>query len=66
MTTKKSNYCEITFLIEFFFFLSYVHCACNVIKLILKMFAPVIRENMQSSGSHGVDISREERYVKMV
>lgn len=43
---------------------SYVHCGCAVIKLILKMFGPVIKENMQAPTGHGIDINREERYEK--
>lgn len=40
---------------------------CNTLKLILKHFGPVIKTNVQSPvGSFGVDISREERYMKSV
>ena len=43
-----------------------MQCGCTVIKLILKMFGPVINENMQNHPVvHGVDISREERYTLM-
>lgn len=42
-----------------------MQCGCTVIKLILKMFGPVINENMQNPVVHGVDISREERYTLM-
>ena len=42
---------------------SYLHCGCTVVKLILKMFGPVIKENMQAPTGHGIDINREERYT---
>lgn len=46
---------------------AYIVCGCNVLKLILKSFGPVIKTNMASPPSHGaqaVDITREERYEK--
>ena len=36
---------------------------CDALRLILRTFTPVIKTNISSSSSVGVDISREERYV---
>lgn len=45
----------------------YITLGCETIKIILKHFGPVIRNNIQSPvGSFGVDIPREERYQKSV
>jgi katanin p80 WD40 repeat-containing subunit B1 len=35
---------------------------CDAMKLILKNFGSVIKSNIDSGVTHGVDISREERY----
>ncbi|CAG9825798.1 unnamed protein product [Phaedon cochleariae] len=43
----------------------YLMVGCNTLKLVLKHFGPVIRNNIQAPiGSFGVDIPREERYQK--
>ncbi len=39
----------------------YVVCGCNIIKLILKSFGPVIKSNLSLPPASGVDITREER-----
>ena len=44
--------------------LSYIEAGCNVIKLILKNFAQVIKSNMAAPPSSlGADLVREERYA---
>ncbi|XP_062501296.1 katanin p80 WD40 repeat-containing subunit B1-like [Corticium candelabrum] len=43
---------------------SYVLSACSAVKLVLRNFAPVIRSNLSSPPSEGIDFSREERYSK--
>ncbi|KAK9869415.1 hypothetical protein WA026_003170 [Henosepilachna vigintioctopunctata] len=48
-------------------FESYILMGCSTLKLILRHFGPVIKNNMQSpTSSLGVDIPREERYQKSV
>jgi len=37
--------------------------ACASLKLILKQFTPLIRQNLAPPGRMGVDLSAEERYV---
>lgn len=45
----------------------YMTLGCNTLKVILRLFGPVIRSNIQAPvGSFGVDIPREERYQKAV
>ena len=42
----------------------YVRCGCDVVKLVLKNFGPVIKTNLSTppgQGARGVDISKEER-----
>ena len=44
----------------------YVRCGCDVVKLVLKNFGPVIKTNLDTppggqGGRGGVDISKEER-----
>ncbi|KAL5022150.1 hypothetical protein ScPMuIL_001305 [Solemya velum] len=43
---------------------SYVLTSCSSLKILLKTFGPVIKSNMESVPSIGVDISREERAKK--
>lgn len=45
---------------------SYVLSACSAVKLVLRNFAPVIRSNLSSPPSEGIDFSREERLVGCV
>lgn len=55
------------FLYIIFLCFRYMTSACDTLKLILKLFGSVIRNNVQSPvGSFGVDIPREERYQKCV
>lgn len=44
----------------------YMTVGCDALRLILRTFTPVIKTNINSSSSVGVDISREERYNKCV
>lgn len=44
----------------------YMKVGCDALRLILRTFTPVIKTNINSSSSVGVDISREERYNKCV
>lgn len=49
------------------FFLLYmnrhVNCGCNISKLILKSFGPVIKNNLLAPPQGNRDIQREERYI---
>merc|ERR1719220_3194328 len=42
----------------------YITVGCDAMKLILKNFGSVIKSNIDSGVTHGVDISREERHNK--
>ena len=46
----------------FDFIFRYITVGCDAMKLILKNFGSVIKSNIDSGVTHGVDISREERY----
>jgi hypothetical protein len=48
-----------------FSFYSYVETGCTAIKIILRNFSSVIKGNITAPPSIGVDITREERYVKI-
>ncbi|XP_076110895.1 katanin p80 WD40 repeat-containing subunit B1-like isoform X2 [Mytilus galloprovincialis] len=43
---------------------SHSEAACNALKIILRNFGPVIKSNITSAPSIGVDLSREERIQK--
>ncbi|VDH91633.1 katanin p80 WD40 repeat-containing subunit B1 [Mytilus galloprovincialis] len=43
---------------------SHAEAACNALKIILRNFGPVIKSNITSAPSIGVDLSREERIQK--
>ncbi|XP_063439262.1 katanin p80 WD40 repeat-containing subunit B1-like isoform X2 [Mytilus trossulus] len=43
---------------------SHAESACNALKIILRNFGPVIKSNITSAPSIGVDLSREERIQK--
>ena len=55
---------QILFLCVYVFLYRHVGCGCNVAKLILKSFGPVIKTNLAAPPQGGRDIQRDQRSVR--